>query len=90
MQRIEPGWERLISVCWILIWRGALGGALFGFVPGLVVNLMFGLASGIVLGACASKAAGLLVTLLWWTVAVRIALRKKCNDSRIALVAQPI
>lgn len=76
----------MIAICWLLIWRGALGGAFLGFVLGLVANLISGLAFGVVLGTTANMLAGIAVALLWWPVVVRMALRKKYKAFRIALL----
>ena len=89
MQEVELDWKQVIAICWLLIWRGALGGALLGFVLGLVVNLISGLAFGVVLGTTANMLAGIAVALLWWPIVVRMALRKKYQTFRIALVAHP-
>jgi hypothetical protein len=86
MQDVEPGWERIFSVCWLLIWRGVLGGAAIGFVLGLIVNMVLGLGFGVVLGSTANLAMGAVTSLIWWPFVVRMALRKSYRAFRIVLV----
>lgn len=86
MQDVEPGWEQIFSVCWLLIWRGVFGGAAIGFVLGLIVNMALGLGFGIVLGSTANLAMGAVTSLVWWPFVVRMALKKKYKAFRIVLV----
>lgn len=86
MQDVEPGWEQIISVCWLLIWRGVFGGAAIGFVLGLVVNMALGLGFGVVLGSNVNLAMGVVTSLIWWPFVVRMALEKKYKAFRIVLV----
>lgn len=87
MQEIQPGWKEAAAIAWLLIWRGALGGFAIGFVLGLIVNLVAGFAFGKVLGSGLNMAIGLVVALAWWPFVVHMALAKKYQGFRIALVA---
>lgn len=85
MQDVEPGWDQILPVCWLLIWRGVLGGAAIGFVLGLLVNMVLGLGFGVVLGSSANLAMGAVTSLVWWPFVVRMALRKKYKTFQIVL-----
>jgi hypothetical protein len=66
-----------------------VGGIVIGFVLGLGVNLALAYAFHVVLGSSMNAAMGAIVMLLWWPVVVRMALRKRYRDFRIALVPRP-
>jgi hypothetical protein len=80
MQELEVTLSRVISVCWLLLWRSTvfafIAGAIFGItrsVLGLPMESAFpGIAGGI---------AGFV-----FIVVVRMALRKKYRKFRIALL----
>jgi hypothetical protein len=63
-----------------------VGGIVIGFVLGLGVNLALAYAFHVVLGSNVNAAMGAIVMLLWWPVVVRMAIRKRYRDFRIALV----
>jgi hypothetical protein len=86
MQNVEPDWDQIFAVCWLLIWRGVFGGAAIGFVLGLIVNMVLGLGFGVVLGSTANLAMGAVTSLIWWPFVVRMDLKKKYKAFRIALV----
>ncbi len=88
MQEIEPGWEQVLRIGWLLVWRGLVGIVVISFVLGLVINLVLGLGFGMVLGQTANLLTGVAVTLIWSPLVLRMALRKKYQGFRIALVAR--
>lgn len=87
MHEIEPGWEQVLSIWWLLILRGALGGFAIGFVIGLILNLGTAFGFGAVLGTAGNLAVGVVLGLVWWPFVVRMALRKKYKKFHIALIA---
>ena len=87
MREIEPGWNEIIRITWLLIWRAVLGGFGTGFVLGLIVNLIAGYAFGVMMSSGVNLAIGLVVALIWWPIVVRMALRKRFQGFRLALIA---
>jgi hypothetical protein len=86
MSEIEPGWNEALRIAWLLFWRGLAGGMAIGFALGLCINLALAYGFHVVLGSSLNAAMGAIVMLLWWPVVVRMALRKRYRDFRIALV----
>jgi hypothetical protein len=87
MQELDVTWSRALRVAWLVIWRtmliaGVIGG-LAGFVMGLGGQLA-GLSratislAGLALGACIGYGSMI--------VAVRMGLRKRYREFRVALV----
>ena len=64
-----------------------LGGFALGFALGLVVNLIAAFAFGIMMRSEVNLAIGLVVALLWWPMVVRMALKKRFQGFRLALIA---
>ena len=86
MQDVEPGWDKVMRVVWLLTWRGLLGGVAIGFILGLAINMGLGLGFGVMLNANINGAMGLVVMLIWWPFVVRMALKKRYRDFRIVLI----
>ncbi len=40
MQEITPTWTHIRSIWWLIVWRGAVGGTLVGFVLGFIWGVM--------------------------------------------------
>jgi hypothetical protein len=87
MHELELTWGRVLSVWWLVAWRGLVGSLLIGAAIGFVIGLV-GFAAGVTLDAIQliSTVAGGLVGLLWAIVVVRMALKKKYGEFRLALV----
>lgn len=80
---------RAISVAWLVLWRGAVGGmisgALLGFCLGLIMSLSgFALQDIRMIVGLLGAACGL----VWWIVVVRMALIKKYQSFRIVLISR--
>jgi hypothetical protein len=86
MQDVEPGWDKVLRIVWLLTWRGLAGGMAVGFLLGLVINIGLGLGLGMVLSTNVNAAMGLVVMLVWWPFVVRMALKKRYRDFRIVLI----
>lgn len=87
MQELEITIGRLLRIFWLISWRGILGAAAIGFVVGFVVAFVLAMASvdratissiNVVLGFTAG--------LIWYVVVLRMALKKRYDDFRIALL----
>ena len=86
MQDVEPGWDKVLRIAWLLTWRGLFGGLAIGFLLGYVIDLGLGLAWGKVLDPSASAVMKLVVLLIWWPFVVRMALKKRYREFRIVLI----
>jgi len=86
MQDVEPSWDKVLRIAWLLTWRGLLGGLAIGFLLGYVIDMGLGLALGQVLDRTASAVLKLIVLLVWWPFVVRMALKKRYRDLRIVLI----
>jgi hypothetical protein len=88
MQELEVDWQKVLRIWWLIVWRSTLGAVLIGFVLGFVLGFI-----GAMLGipertmSVVASVAGALVGLGWSLVVVRMALLKRYDGFRIALVA---
>ncbi len=87
MQELEPTWPRVVRVWWLISWRSMVGAMLLGEAAGFVLGIVvaplhlpkqIGTVSGGVMGG--------IIGLVWFVVVIRMALRKKYGDFRIALL----
>ena len=85
MQELDPTWRRTLSVWWLVMWRGLLGGTAIGFAIGFVVGAIR-MALGIPQLSQAVPILGAITAGLWFLLVVRMALRKRYKGFRIALV----
>src|SRR6266700_1891941 len=97
MQELELTRKRLVSVWWLAVWRGSVGGALIGVICGVIGGVV---AAIIIIGIYghaskdvfkrAGQIGGFVFTLpfalLWGFTVLRMAFRKRYRDFRIALV----
>jgi len=87
MREIQPGWNEILRITWLMIWRAVLGGFALGFVLGLIVNLAAAYGFGAMMGPQVNLAIGLAVALIWWPQVVRMMLKKRFQGFRVALIA---
>ena len=40
MHELEPSWERVIAIAWLIMWRGFVGAAVLGFFSGLIIGFI--------------------------------------------------
>jgi hypothetical protein len=87
MQELEITWQRVARIWWLIVWRAALGGGILGFILGAIIGFIEG-SIGWSMGTiqASSGIAGMLVSLGWAVVVVKMALRKKYIDFRLALI----
>jgi len=89
MQEREITWKRVASVWWLIAWRGLLG----GWILAVALAFLIGEAGGR-LGLDFPTVAAIATTLSWlaglaWGFfVVKMALKKKYGDFRLALVAK--
>ena len=89
MQELEITWERTARVWWLVVWRGLLG----GWILAVALAFLIGEAGGR-LGldfptvAAVATTLSWLAGLAWGFFVVKMALKKKYEDFRLALVAK--
>jgi hypothetical protein len=88
MQELELTWKRVIAVWWLVAWRGTLGAVLLAVAGGAV--------DGAFAGAMGATPKAVFWTLqiitgvlgiIWMMFVVRMALRKRYSDFRLAAVS---
>ena len=91
MQEIEITLARLLRIVWLLAWRGIVGGVVVGGVAGFVIGFVMGVAGATRehIGLVASVA-GFVVGLVWFVVVCKMALEKRYQEFRIALIAHQV
>lgn len=87
MQELEPTLSRALRVWWLFMWRGTLGSILIGAAAGVVLGIVGTLVGlpqtsiavvGAILGAC--------IGIGWSIIVMRMALLKRYEEFRLALV----
>jgi hypothetical protein len=86
MQQVDLTWPRVVSVWWLIVWRGAVGALVLGAAAGFVIGIV-----GFFLGISEqvpiiSGLAGALISIAWWIIVIRMALKKEYKDFDIVLV----
>jgi hypothetical protein len=71
--------QRLLSMWWLLAWRGTLGGFVLGAIAGSVSQILFG---------TGAAAAGLVAGLLWNLVVIQMLLEKKFRGFHLAVIEE--
>jgi hypothetical protein len=87
MQELELTMSRLLSVWWLLIWRGLVGGTVAGAVAGAVAGFFFGLFGHLELSGTAGYYAGLVTGAFWGLLVTQMAFKKKYKGFRLAVVS---
>jgi hypothetical protein len=88
MQELEPTWQRALSVWWLIVWRAGLGSVVMGAVAGFVfgfIGAIVGVPRSVI--TVGSGLLGFIIAIVWGIIVVRMALRKKYGEFRIALIA---
>jgi hypothetical protein len=70
--------QRLLSVYWLVAWRGYVGGAVLGAIAGFIWVMLGGTVE-------ASSMVGGIAGLVWSFFVLQMAFRKKYHDFRIVL-----
>jgi hypothetical protein len=87
MKDVEPSWPQVVSVWWLIVWRGTLGGLLSsvgaGFVVGIVTVAAHAPPHEM---AILSLGGGALIGVIWQMIAIRMALQKRYHDFHLAIV----
>ncbi|HEY4275714.1 MAG TPA: hypothetical protein VGM68_09535 [Rhizomicrobium sp.] len=88
MNETESSWNEVLRVAWLLFWRGLVGGIAIGFVLGLAINLALAYGFHVMLSSNVNAAMGAIVMLIWWPIVVRMALKKRYQGFRLALIRE--
>jgi hypothetical protein len=87
MQELDLTWGRSMRVWWLMVWRGAVGGIVFGVIVGAITGFVIAILQGSIQTITAVSATlGYIVGLVWSMFVVRMALAKRYKEFRIALV----
>ncbi|MGH6872493.1 MAG: hypothetical protein ACREHE_13410 [Rhizomicrobium sp.] len=86
MSELEVTQVRILSVYWLLIWRGAAGGAVLGIIGGIIAGIVAAATGHSEMGPMWGAILGYLFSIPWFFVVVGMALRKRYRAFRIALV----
>jgi LytS/YehU family sensor histidine kinase len=79
------------------VWRATVGAAIFGFIFGGLAGFVVGFVEGVMRvphdtllqsTRLAGGIAGIIAGTIWGMFAVRMALRKRYSDFRLALIAE--
>ncbi len=86
-RELEISWTRLLSVWWLVIWRTAILGSIALLVLGLIVGFLLG-ALGVDRATLnlVGQFFGMAIYALTILVTLRMALKKRYGEFRIALV----
>jgi hypothetical protein len=87
MREIELTMRRLLSVWWLLMWRGFLGAGILGSVASGIAGFAVGVAGHPENGATVGYYAGMAVSPFWGLLVIQMALTKKYHGFRIALLS---
>src|ERR1700760_1501171 len=86
MTELKPTWSKLLRIGWLIFWRGAAGGSVLGFISGFATGLVYSLLGYTTTPLVAASISGFIVSVPWWFLVLRMALRKTYSDFRIALL----
>ena len=89
--------RRLLSIWWLIIWRGLVIGVLIGMVVGAIVGFIVGVAMAMTMHPLdmaqvqqTARIASLIVCIplgiVWHLFVLRMALKKRYKDFRIVLM----
>lgn len=87
MQELDLTWGRSMRVWWLMVWRGAVGGLVFGVIVGAITGFVIAMLQGSIQTiTVVSATLGYTVGLVWSMFVVRMALAKRYKEFRFALV----
>jgi hypothetical protein len=86
MEELALTAHRLLSVWWLILWRGSIGGWILGFVAGGIAGFIMGATGHPELAAVAGAYAGLALMPFWGLLIVHMALKKRYKDFQIGLL----
>jgi len=85
MEELAITWPRVMSVWWLIFWRGALGSFLIAAAIGFIIGFSFGLLRT-PMNPLIAPITRAIIGWLWFIAVIRIALRKKYRAFRIVLL----
>jgi hypothetical protein len=86
VQEVEASWGRVLAICWLIFWRAFVGAFVMGFAVGLVIGTVGAISGFRDASSSVSAVGGTIIGFGWFLFVVRMALRKRYADFRIALV----
>ena len=86
MQELDVTWKRVLSVWWLSMWRGLVGGVILGGLFGGIVGVAAVAAGKPDSAAYWGEIFGIVVGVVWGFFVIKMALRKKYSEFRIVLV----
>ena len=86
MQELGLTWNRTMRMWWLLAWRMVVGGAIFGALAGALGALISIFTDLLEYADVFGGILGYIAGVGWSTFVVRMMLRKKYADFRVALV----
>jgi hypothetical protein len=86
MRELELTWSRTICMWWLLVWRMVVGGAVLGFFAGAVGAVVSIYSDLLEYAATFGAVFGYIAGIAWSPFVLRMMLRKKYGDFRLALV----
>jgi hypothetical protein len=88
MQELQLTWKRVIAVWWLVAWRGTLGSLVLAVAGGALDGAFAGAMGGTPKAVfwTLNIATGVL-SIIWMMFVVRMALRKRYSDFRLAMVS---
>lgn len=86
MPEVELTAQRLLSVWWLMLWRGTIGAAILGFVAGAIAGAAVAILGHPEQSAVAGSYAGLAIGPFWGLLVIHMGLKKKYKDFRIGLL----
>jgi hypothetical protein len=87
MQEVELTAQRLLSIWWLILWRGSIGGAVLGVIAGGIIGFVLTIAGHPELVSVAASLASFAVAPFWGLLVVHMSMKKKYGDFRIVLVS---
>lgn len=86
VNEVPKTWVRIGAIIWVVVWRGVVGGAILGALGGLAVGIIAAVAGIPGPHPMAAGLSGLALSIPWYFVVFRMALKKQYRDFRIALI----
>jgi hypothetical protein len=86
MQELELTWNRTMRMWWLLVWRMVVGGAILGLFAGALGALVSIFSDLIEYASEFGAVFGYIAGVAWSPFVLRMMLRKKYGDFKLALV----
>jgi hypothetical protein len=91
MQELEVTWDRIVPICWLIVWRLFVGSIFIGTILLILIAPIFETifpGASLRFYALALTAArfvsAIIVLVVWWPLVVRMAVRKRYQGSGLS------